>query len=192
VPGIDQPRVTGLQDAIAAALPRFEQRYGDRLPARPTQWLRELVPRLADLLGGFAAAPLTIAHADYRVENMLFSPDGAQVAIIDWQTAMYTAGATDLAFFVTTNIDVDERRHIEGELLDRYVGGLHRRGVAVDQTAEVADQYRAALLWWMAMLANNLSTIEPPDERGRLLFDAMLTRLWTAAEDHEVDAFLRS
>jgi aminoglycoside phosphotransferase (APT) family kinase protein len=190
VPGIDQPRVTGLQDVIAAALPRFEAHYGDRLPAAPTQWLGGLVPRLADLLRGFAAAPLTIAHADYRVENMLFSPDGTQVAVIDWQTAMYTAGASDMAFFVATNIEVDERRRIEYELLERYVEGLHRHGVSQDQTAAVADQYRAALLWWMAMLANNLSTIEPPDERGRQLFDAMLTRLWTAAQDHEVDEII--
>jgi len=191
VPGIDQPRVTGLQDAIAAALPRFEARYGDRLPTAPTEWLREFVPRLSDLLRRFAAAPLTIAHADYRVENMLFSPDGTQVAVIDWQTAMYTLGATDVAFFVATNIDVDERRAIEAGLLARYIEGLHRHGVDRAQTAEVADQYRAALLWWMAMLANNLSTIEPRDERGRQLFDTMLTRLWSAAEDHEIDSFLR-
>jgi aminoglycoside phosphotransferase (APT) family kinase protein len=190
VPGIDQPRVTGLQDAIAAALPRFEARYGDRLPAAPTQWLGDFVPRLADLLRRFAAGPLTIAHADYRVENMLFSPDGTDVAVIDWQTAMYTAGATDMAFFVATNIDVEERRRIEGELLERYLEGLHRRGVKRDQTGAVVDQYRAALLWWMAMLANNLSTIEPPDERGRQLFDAMLTRLWSAAEDHEVNEII--
>ena len=101
LPGIDQSAVTGLQDAIVAALPRFEARYGDLLPAEPTGWLHRFAPTVRSFLGELATTPLTVAHADYRVENLLFSPSGDQVAVVDWQTAMVTAGATDLVVIFT-------------------------------------------------------------------------------------------
>ena len=41
----------------------------------------------------------------------------------------------------------------------------------------------------MGMLANNLSNIETPDERSRGLFEAMLTRLYTAALDVDSGRF---
>jgi len=185
LPGIDHPGVGALQDAVIAALPRFEQRFGQVLPAAPTAWLRAFAPNLREYLAGLAAGPLTIAHADYRVENLLFSPDGNRVSVIDWQTAMLTHGATDLTFFVATNLTVEDRRRHEADLLARYADGLAGHGVAAADTATLARTYRTAHLWWMAMLANNLSTIEPPTARGRRLFLTMLERLWVAAADHE-------
>jgi aminoglycoside phosphotransferase (APT) family kinase protein len=190
VVGVDRPGVGRLQDAVLAALPRFEDRYGDRLPTAPTEWLRAFAPTLRAYLQSLAEGPLTIAHADYRVENLLFSPEGDQVAVVDWQTAMVTHGATDLTFFVATCLTVEQRHRSEADLVARYQDGLHRHGVPRAQTASVPQVHRAAHLWWMAMLANNLSTIEPPTERGRVLFDTMLQRLWTAADDHEAGALL--
>lgn len=183
LPGIDQPAVTGLQDAIVAAVPRFEDRYGDLLPPEPTARLRRFAPTVRAFLDELATTPLTVTHADYRVENLLFSPDGDRVAVIDWQTAMVSAGATDLSFFLATNLDVDHRRADEDELVALYIETLHAEGVDPALTRRVGEQYRTTMLWWMGMLANNLSTIDPPDERGRQLFEAMLTRLWTAVSD---------
>jgi len=190
LPGIDHPGVGILQDAVVAALPRFEERFGHRLPATPTTWLRRFAPNLRAFLADLADGPLTVAHADYRVENLLFSPDAGRVSVIDWQTAMLTHGATDLSFFLATNLTVEERRRHEEDLVARYVDGLRRHGVTAADTAGVAHVHRSAHLWWMAMLANNLSTIDPPTERGRRLFWTMLERLWLAAQDHDAGRVL--
>ena len=93
---------------MTASLPRFVERFGDLLPDEGLGLLHAFVPRLGEWRNDLLDRPLTIAHADYRLENMLFHPDG-EVAVIDWQTAMYTGGPTDLSFFLATNLNRDHR-----------------------------------------------------------------------------------
>ena len=191
VPGLDMPGTSdALGAAMTAALPRFVDRFGARLPDQGLDWLHAFVPRLGEWRTGLLDRPLTIAHADYRLENMLFDHTGA-VTVIDWQTAMYTGGPTDLSFFLATNLDVELRRRLEDDLIEQYCETLHAGGVDPTTTTHVSDDYRTAHLWWMGMLANNLSSIETPDERSAALFDAMLTRLYAAAVDGDSGAWLR-
>ncbi len=190
VPGLDTSGTAdALRGAMEAALPRFVERFGSKLPDLGLEWLHRFVPRLGEWRTGLLDRPLTIAHADYRLENMLFEADGS-VTVIDWQTAMYTGGPTDLSFFLATNLDVELRRQHETDLIGLYRETLHAAGVAESATAHVADDYRTAHLWWMGMLANNLSSIDTPDERSAALFDAMLTRLYAAAIDGDSGSWL--
>jgi thiamine kinase-like enzyme len=183
VPGLDTSGTAdALQAAMASAIPRFVDRFGHLLPDESVHWLHRFVPRLGEWRTDLLDRPLTIAHADYRLENMLFDDDG-QVTVIDWQTAMYTGGPTDLSFFLATNLDIDLRRRHEQDLVATYIDTLHDRGVSPTHTGHVWDDYRTAHLWWIGMLANNLSSIDTPDERSKALFEAMLTRLHTAAVD---------
>ncbi|MEZ5281573.1 MAG: phosphotransferase [Acidimicrobiales bacterium] len=188
VPGIDRPNTgAGLQGAMEASFERFAARFAYLLEAETIEWTRRFVPQVRDYLASMARRPLTIAHADFRLENMLFAPgDDSKVTIVDWQTAMYTGGATDLSFFCTTSLDITTRRAMEDELCDLYIDTLLQLGVEPSQTAHVRDDYRSSMLWWMAMLANNLADMATPDRRSVDLFEAMLTRLHTAALDHEL------
>ena len=190
VPGLDTSGTAqALQGAMSAALPTFLERFGGLLPDVGIDWLHRFVPRLGEWRTGLLDRPLTIAHADYRVENMLFDAEGG-VTVIDWQTAMYTGGPTDLSFFVATNLEIELRRRHETELIELYSDTLHSRGVTAAETAHVRDDYCTAHLWWMGMLANNLSAIETPDDRSKALFEAMLTRLYAAALDADSGAWL--
>ena len=190
VPGIDNHQTAfGLQSAISEALPRFLKRFGDGLPSKGIEWLQKFVPLLGSWRDDVISKPLTIAHADYRVENMLFAANNA-VSVIDWQTAMYTGGPTDLSFFIATNLEVQLRRDYEDELIQLYVETLNRAGIPEAAFAEIKKDYEHAHLWWMSMLANNLSSIETPDARSTALFDAILTRLYSAAIDSECGRFV--
>jgi hypothetical protein len=40
-----------------------------------------------------------LLHGDYRLDNMLFSPDRSQVTIVDWQTLGVGLPTRDLAYF---------------------------------------------------------------------------------------------
>lgn len=190
VPGLDTAGTAdALGDAMAGALPRFVDRFGAGLPDQALHWLERFIPQLGDWRRGLLDRPLTIAHADYRLENLMFSPDGT-VTMVDWQLAMYTGGPTDLSFFIGTNLDVDIRRRHEDDLVATYTDTLIASGVAPDAVTHVRDDYENAHLWWMGMLCNNLSSIDTPDERSAALFDAMLTRLYAAAIDADSGRFL--
>ena len=190
VPGIDGKGVVeGLGNAMAASLPRFTSRFGDVLPDQGIEWLHDFVPLLGGWQRDLVSKPMTITHADYRLANMLFGSND-DVSVIDWQTAMFSGGATDLSFFLGTNLTVENRRLLEEELIATYVATLIGHGVAISETISVREDYEQAHLWWMGMLANNLSNIDTPNDESRQLFEAMLTRLYAAALDAQSGRFL--
>ncbi|MEL7154972.1 MAG: phosphotransferase, partial [Actinomycetota bacterium] len=86
MPGFDGPGVGGLQGAWIGAIPVFLERYGHLLPAETDRWLSAFASRLPDWSERAGAEPLTIVHADYRLDNLRFH-DG-RMTIIDWQTAL--------------------------------------------------------------------------------------------------------
>jgi hypothetical protein len=90
----------------------------------------------------------------------------------------------DLTSFLATSLTVEHRRAWEDELIGRYAAEV---GAAAD---DVRERVRSHLLWWMALYANNLSQIEPGDERGRSLFEQMVVGTYTAAVDHRVGELL--
>tara|TARA_Y100000590_G_C15574056_1_gene959729 strand:- start:566 stop:1099 length:534 start_codon:yes stop_codon:yes gene_type:complete len=176
---------------MSQALPRFVERFGELLPAQGVDWLHKFVPLLGGWQNSLMSNPLTITHADYRLANMLFDHNG-NITVIDWQTAMFSGGATDLSFFLATNLSVETRRSLEDELIDTYVETLVGLGVDRSATQHIRVDYEQAHLWWMGMLANNLSTIETPTPESKRLFEAMLTRLYAAALDANSGRFLSS
>ncbi|HEC10494.1 MAG TPA: DUF1679 domain-containing protein [Acidimicrobiales bacterium] len=180
-----------LQAAVEGSLDRFAARFGAGLPSASMDILNRFAPHLGEWLISMSRRPMTIGHADYRLENLLFHPGGG-VTIIDWQTAMYTGGATDLAFLLGTSMDTELRREHEEHLLQRYLTALRVHDVPEDLLGHVVDDYCSSMLWWMGMLANNLSAIETPDARSVALFDAMLSRLHAAAIDLEAGRFIPS
>lgn len=185
LPGFDRPAFEGLQAAMAEAVPRFVTRFGDLVPSRTLDWLGRFVavlPEWADSQGG---GPLTLAHLDYRLDNLLLD-DERGVAILDWQTAVWGPGVLDLASFCATSLTPGARRRLEGELITRYADGVAHD---VDGVA-LARDYRSALLWWMAIFANNLSRIEPGAGRAEALFTHMVERAFTAADDHDAGDLL--
>ena len=183
LPGFDRGPLSGLQDVVEHAVPTFVTRYGDRVPGPTVDWLRRFAPRLAAWSDGEARHPLTVVHADYRLDNLIFAEDGT-MTILDWQTALVGQGAMDLASFLATSLSVEHRRAWEKELVAQYAAEVGA------STAEVFERVRSHLLWWMALYANNLSQIEPGDERGRSLFEQMVVGTYTAAVDHEVGDLL--
>ncbi|MEM8903609.1 MAG: hypothetical protein AAGF02_07905 [Actinomycetota bacterium] len=185
VPGIGSGTAHVLRDAVVGSLPAWRQRFGALLPSGFDAVLSDFAPHLDSWLAALARRPLTLAHADVRVDNLVF-PERGGVRIVDWQTAMRTGGVTDLAILLATSTTVDDRRAWEGDLLLRYRDGVARHGIDLD-LEELRTGYADSFLWWSSMFANNLSTIDPPPGRGSELFDSMVSRTARAAVDHEAE-----
>ncbi|MEZ5343163.1 MAG: phosphotransferase [Acidimicrobiales bacterium] len=103
-------------------LPGFLDRYAGRLGTEVLEigrWLAEHNrQRLASNEG-----PQSLVHGDYRLDNMLFGPDGTLV-VVDWQTVSIGSGAADLAYFVGAGLLPATRRESEAAIFATYCDGL--------------------------------------------------------------------
>jgi hypothetical protein len=187
MPGLDDPAILTLGPTFEIGWPLFLARFGDQLPARCLRWCEQFVTGIPDWIVGHYDEPVTITHGDFRLDNMFFSADGT-VAVIDWQLCMRAPGQADLVYFCANNLTVELRRAHEDELIERYVAGLHAHGVPTDAvTVEtVRHGYVEGLLFYAVSFGASLLTIDPANERGVALFDALVQRTFTAVDDLSV------
>ena len=186
MPGLDDPSMTTIVPTFELGWPLFVARYEDLLSARSLRWCERFVRDLPTWIEGHAEDPITIAHGDFRLDNLFFTHDG-DVAIIDWQLAMRAPGQADLVYFCANNLTSDMRRLHEGALIERYVNGLHAAGVPSDVVTldGVRRGYLEGLVFYAATFGAGLLTIDPANERGVALFDALVARTFTAVDDLE-------
>lgn len=187
LPGLDDPQVQMLGPMFEVGWPTFLERYGDRLPARCLRWCESFAVDIPGWLAKHADMPCTLTHGDFRLDNIFFDDDGS-VALIDWQLCMRAPGQADLVYFCANNMTVELRRAHEHALIDRYVRGLHEAGVGADQidVESVTFGYHEGLVFYATTFGASLLSIEPSNERGIALFDALVRRTFTAMD--ELDA----
>ena len=178
--------LAGMALLVQTLAPGFLERYGDRLDPE----VAGVAERFSDLVAAYVAerdVPLTVAHGDYRVDNLLFG--GPRVVVVDWQTVTRGPGIADLAYLLGASLTTELRRQHEQELLGHYRERLAAAGVELTAD-EVAAQYRlhafSGLL--MAMVA---SMIVDRTERGDEMFLAMADRHARHVLDAEAEALLR-
>ena len=94
------------------------------------------------------ASPATLVHGDFKADNLLFADDGnsATLVALDWQAIFRGKAMVDVAYYITHNMGVEDRRSCEQQLIDAYLAELAERGVDYPHDAAVAD-YRVALAY---------------------------------------------
>ena len=69
-------------------------------------WLKRLGKPLY-----FDAMPLTLAHGDYHLENLMFPAEGQNAPVVlDWQITMHATGVFDLGYFLSQSLTQEDRR----------------------------------------------------------------------------------
>ncbi len=184
MPGLDDPSVLTMRDTFPMGWPTFQERYAGELPARTLRWCERLVEIMPEWIDGHLHDPATITHGDFRLDNLFFADDGS-VSVIDWQMSMRAPGQADFVYFCANNLTVEMRRAHEDELLERYVDGLHAGGVPDDviTVESVRQGYLEGLVFYASTMGASLLSIDPANERGTALFDALVRRTFTAADD---------
>jgi hypothetical protein len=66
----------------------------------------------------------TFVHGDAKLANFCFSPDGLNVAAVDFQYVGGGCGMKDVAYFIGSCLNEDQCAKMENELLDFYFGAL--------------------------------------------------------------------
>ncbi|MET0984035.1 MAG: phosphotransferase [Steroidobacteraceae bacterium] len=105
-----------------AALPRGRFLQG---PLADRERMAEM---MRSVLRHEAEHSMCLVHGDAQLMNLYFVADGMP-GYLDWQTAMWSYWAHDVADFVVTCMTVDDRRRSERDLIDHYVRALHRHGI---------------------------------------------------------------
>lgn len=190
-PGLDRLDwlVAGLGEEYALYIemgtPAFIDRYADRLsdPAKA------VLEAFAAGVGRWVAARpamQTLVHGDYRLDNLMFesTPDGVEVAAVDWQTLSVACGGQDLAYLLGNGSPPEQRRAHEARMLEAYREAMAEHGVELS-AEEVQDEYvygsfQGPSITMLGALAVGRT------ERGDDMFMAMAER--SAAQIRDLDA----
>lgn len=165
-------QLTGLWSMF---MPGFFATYRGYLSDEMAFLLEAFGTRLGSWVGD-REGPATVTHGDYRLDNLLFAtPEGGPpVTAVDWQTPGHGSPAVDLAYFCGAGLLSDQRREVEGDLVDAYIDELSRGGVTVDRDW-VWTQYRREAFAGVVMTVV-ASQIVGESERSEAMFTAMGTR----------------
>ena len=168
---------------IGMLWPGFLDRYGDRVDADVAEMGHALVGRLEDYIS-YRPEPLTAAHGDYRVDNMLFGTEagGAPLTTVDWQTVALAPGVSDVAYFLGTSVAPDLRGAHEEDLVRRYHENLLAGGVRDYSFERCWSDYRRFAFAGFLM-AVGASMIVGQTDRGDEMFMAMANRSGRMALD---------
>jgi len=144
------------------------------------------VVTIPDWIVQYRGHPVTLTHGDFRLDNLFFADDGS-VAVVDWQMSMRAPGQADFVYFCANNLTTEMRRARERDLLARYVGVQPADAVTADS---VWQGYLEGLVFYATSFGASLLTIDPANERGVALFEALVHRTFTAVDDLEAGVAL--
>ena len=123
----DDPYPSAVAFAYEAAWPVVQGLYAPDLTDRIRDFGDRYAARIPALFAKLSEPPLVLSHADWRLDNLFFTPDGEVVAV-DWQLVDRSVGPRDLAYLATQSLNIDTRAGYE-QTLSLYLRELARHGV---------------------------------------------------------------
>ena len=135
----------------------------------------ETIPAMLDLM----QEPNTLAHLDFRIDNILFGDHGA--TLLDFQLSAVSNGVVDVAYFVSQSLRSDLAAERGLDLLGVYLDRLETSGVHYDR-AEAHRKYQNGLVFSFVFPINLLAGDDTLPERGKALARTMLQRSVAAIE----------
>ena len=187
IPTLMGPRIEFVDQLLTQIFPVFAEGFAECLPAGGLEIYQDFVGNYQKINTRLCErSPWTLAHQDFRVENLLFGPSAAGgVVVIDWQGIGRGPGAYDLAYALSGSMDIAKRRAHEQTLVRAYHQALIDSGISGYEFEQLWDDYGHAQL--MGGLATSVVTggsMDLSNERGRTLVATMAERHVTAALDH--------
>ena len=140
----DDPTPEGIRRTFASCWQSFVVFIGDDLSPDVKavgDWLPDAARDLLSVPDGHA---ITLAHGDYRLDNLFFD-DARTVTALDWQITMKMVGGYDFAYFVSQSLSASDRRRYLDDLVDAYLATLADAGVSYPEDQFWLDVRRTLL-----------------------------------------------
>lgn len=195
LPGAGDPYFEMTRHLFTDALPRMRTNF--------QHWVSEPVMTLAEQMGreyeraideGALRTPHTMVHGDCRLDNIMFrdTPDGPDLALLDWQLPFRANAMWDIAYFIGGNLDTELRREHQPRLLRLYHDELCANGVTGYPFEQAEEDYRRAgliLVSYLVALCGD-TDLNELNERGQELVELLVRRYVTTIEDLDSAEFL--
>ena len=166
---------TGTAQLLQSMFPNFAERFIGKVGDEIISLGERLVANIERYYAAFPST-LTVAHRDFRLDNLLFTSMGNQIGVkvVDWQTVGVMPGASDLGYFIGASFTVEGRRDYEQMLVKSYCERLIAQKIAVSNN-EIWAQYRllGTSGYIMAIVA---SMLVKQTDRGDAMFAVMANR----------------
>ena len=177
MPLVTDETAGGMGDLARMATDTFLQTLGDRMTAEDKTTLDAFPKAVPDWL---LVRPerFALLHGDFRLDNLMLHPDGG-VTVVDWQTLTVGLPARDLAYWVTTSVDPQTRRRLEGAAIETYHRALNAPGYDLPTCEE---DYRAGQLHTL-LIATLGWAFTTQTARGGDMMLAMVERSCAAIRD---------
>lgn len=177
----DEAGADGLGEVARVSAEITLDKLGDRMSAAD----RETFTAAMGLVAPWLLAErdrFALLHGDYRLDNLLFFPDGSGVTVVDWQTLGVGLPARDLAYFTATSLQPKLRISIEHDLVEEYRRALLAYGVTGYDRETCWRDYRLGVI--QALLISALGfAFSTATDRGDDMVLTMLARGCQAIRD---------
>jgi hypothetical protein len=147
--------------AYDMAWPVVQEFFEDLIDDRVQSFGDGYSKRIAGLYSKLSEDPCVLSHADWRLDNLFFSPDHDVIAV-DWQLIDRSVGPRDLSYLVTQSIEVDDPACYRSAF-DKYLTELRDLSVDVDpEWAWEMYRYGTLLGFVYPVIAGGALTIADP------------------------------
>ncbi|WP_297692448.1 phosphotransferase [Phenylobacterium sp.] len=192
LPAFSDPSMLVLEAVFQQCWGPYQAFLGDKLPPPMRAVGDRLATRIQKILHRLSESPCTLVHGDFRADNFFFGDDGASLAVVDWQIVLKGRGAFDLAYLLTGNLSVEDRRDGEAELVRLYAETLRANGVAGYGFDEAWRDYRLCAVFGWIWPVVAIGSLDPSNARGLAFFFEWSRRVCTAIEDLEAARLLEA
>ena len=182
-------------ELIEALQPAFLNRYQSVLSAESTEAGAYFMREASVWFSGIPQ-PSTLVHGDYRLDNLMFAPTGTlrsrPLVVVDWQTVTHSHAARDVAYFVGSSFEPEDRRSHEEQLVGHYYDELTNRDDAPLVTLDEFWLNYRRFSWSGFLMAMLASMVVGRTERGDDMFVAMANRHAAQIADLGATEFLKT
>ena len=126
-----------IQASYARNREEFVSRFGDLVGDEKMKVIDDAQGRLEDLLAPLARDPWTLLHGDYRLDNIMFRPNG-EIVVIDYQLLCKGRPGWDVTYFITTALSADHKSE-EEKMLKHYHETLLLEGITNYSYQDLVD-----------------------------------------------------
>lgn len=186
---LSQARTDGgafAQELLQQSWPTFLERFGAGINDECRGFAEAYINKHMQFATRFKG-PKTLAHGDFRSENILFN--GNDACIVDWQTTIETSPLADVAYFLGGSVDTADRRQWERDLIREYSELLAGEGLDLGFD-ECWSQYREQSMHGLMITILGASFSEAA-ERSDAMFQVMIQRHLQHCVDVEAADFLQ-
>ena len=174
---VDTEYVGGFSPGVEATWQRCAEQFGYCITPDVLATLDRYIAYVRPLHKVMGARTQTLVHGDVRLDNVMFGADDQHpVVLIDWQAVMVSNPMQDVAYLLSQNLTIEDRRAHEDELVRYYFEQLRSLGVVGYTLDECWDDYDVGVLYLLSYPLIIGGAFDPANERGKQLAEEILRR----------------